>query len=88
MEVYIVVIKDFFKSDGVDYAMPVDLNQNSFVYPSPEKALNQLNNLSYYQKDVDDCTLVLDQPTLRIFSYNREPGRRRVMEIVKKHIID
>lgn len=88
MEVYIVVIKDFFKSDGVDYAMPVDLNQNSFVYSSPTKALNQLNNLAYNQKDVAECTLVLDQPTLRIFSYNREPGRRRVMEIVKKPIID
>ena len=88
MEVYIVVIKDFFKSDGVDYAMPVDLNQNSFVYTSREKALNKLNNLSYNQKDVADCTFVLDEQTLRIFSYNDGAGRRRVMEIVNKTIID
>lgn len=87
MEVYIVVIKDFFKYDNVDYAMPVNLNKNSFVYPSLENALNQLNNLSYEQKAVVDCTLILDKPTLRIFSYNNDPGRYCVMGIIKKTVI-
>ena len=86
MKVYLVAIRDFFVDHNTDYAMAVDLKDDLMLYESFESAEKKFEKLCEAQLDMFDCSVVLLGENAKIFSYNNEYGRRRVIEIVEKNI--
>jgi hypothetical protein len=86
MKVYLVAIRDFFVDHNTDYAMAVDLKDDLMLYESFESAEKKFEKLCEAQLDMFDCSVVLLSENAKIFSYNNEYGRRRVIEIVEKNI--
>ena len=86
MKVYLVAIRDFFVDHNTDYAMAVDLKNDLILYESFESAKKKFEKLCETQLEMFDCSEVLVSENAKIFSYNNEYGRRRVIEIVEKNI--
>ena len=86
MKVYLVAIRDFFVDHNTDYAMAVDLKDDLMLYKSFESAKKKFEKLCEAQLDMFDCSVTLLSENAKIFSYNNEYGRRRVIEIVEKEL--
>ena len=86
MKVYLVAIKDFFVDHNTDYAMAVDLKDDLMLYETFDSAKKKFDKLCKTQLEMFECSEVLLGENAKIFSYNNEYGRRRVIEIVEKNI--
>ena len=86
MKVYLVAIRDFFVDHNTDYAMAMDLKDDLMLYESFDSAKKKFDKLCETQPEMFECSVVLLSENTKIFSYNNEYGRRRVIEIVEKDV--
>lgn len=89
MKVYIVSTQTFFKENGIDYTMPVDLYDDLKLFNDYSRAVNEYNSvINNLRNNFMDHEKEIDIPSedLGTILYNKYETVRYVVKLISKEV--
>lgn len=86
-EIYLVIEQSFFISNGIDYAMPVDVNDDIDTFDNYEKALSYFEDRSEEICRSKNLEMIdLSTTDEKIAMWKRPNGNRHFLKLITKTI--
>lgn len=88
IEIYLVIEQSFFISNGIDYAMPVDANDDINLFDNYAKALSYFEDRSEEICRNENLEMKdLSTSDEKIAMWKRSNGNRRFLKLITKTIL-
>ena len=88
IEIYLVIEQSFFISNGIDYAMPVDANDDINLFDNYAKALSYFENRSEEICRNENLEMKdLSTSDEKIAMWKKSNGNRRFLKLIIKTIL-
>ena len=88
IEIYLVIEQSFFISNGIDYAMPVDANDDINIFDNYAKALSYFEDRSEEICRNENLEMKdLSTSDEKIVMWKRSNGNRRFLKLIAKNIL-
>lgn len=88
IEIYLVIEQSFFISNGIDYAMPVDANDDINLFDNYAKALSYFEDRSEEICRNENIEMKdLSTSDEKIAMWKRSNGNRRFLKLITKTIL-
>lgn len=85
IEIYLVIEQSFFISNGIDYAMPVDANDDINLFDNYAKALSYFENRSEEICRNENLEMKdLSTSDEKIAMWKKSNGNRRFLKLITK----
>ena len=88
IEIYLVIEQSFFISNGIDYAMPVDANDDINLFDNYAKALSYFEDRSAEICRNENLEMKdLSTSDEKIAMWKKSNGNRRFLKLITKTIL-
>lgn len=88
IEIYLVIEQSFFISNGIDYAMPVDANDDINLFDNYAKALSYFEDRSEEICRNENLEMKdLSTSNEKIAMWKKSNGNRRFLKLITKTIL-
>ena len=88
IEIYLVIEQSFFISNGIDYAMPVDANDDINIFDNYAKALSYFEDRSEEICRNENLEMKdLSTSDEKIAMWKKSNGNRRFLKLITKTIL-
>lgn len=88
IEIYLVIEQSFFISNGIDYAMPVDANDDINLFDNYAKALSYFEDRSEEICRNENLEMKdLSTSDEKIAMWKRSNGNRRFLKLITKNML-
>ena len=88
IEIYLVIEQSFFISNGIDYAMPVDTNDDINLFDNYTKALSYFEDRSEEICRNENLEMKdLSTSDEKIAMWKKSNGNRRFLKLITKTIL-
>ena len=88
IEIYLVIQQSFFISNGIDYAMPVDANDDINLFDNYAKALSYFEDRSEEICRNENLEMKdLSTSDEKIAMWKKSNGNRRFLKLITKTIL-
>lgn len=88
IEIYLVIEQSFFISNGIDYAMPVDTNDDINLFDNYAKALSYFEDRSEEICRNENLEMKdLSTSNEKIVMWKKPNGNRRFLKLITKTIL-
>ena len=88
IEIYLVIEQSFFISNGIDYAMPVDANDDINLFDNYAKALSYFEDRSEEICRNENLEMKdLSTSDEKIAMWKKSNGNRRFLKLITKAIL-
>ena len=88
IEIYLVIEQSFFISNGIDYAMPVDTNDDINLFDNYAKALSYFEDRSEEICRNENLEMKdLSTSDEKIAMWKKSNGNRRFLKLITKTIL-
>ena len=88
IEIYLVIEQSFFISNGIDYAMPVDANDDINLFDNYAKALSYFEDRSEEICRNENLEMKdLSTSDEKIAMWKKSNGNRRFLKLITKTIL-
>lgn len=88
IEIYLVIEQSFFISNGIDYAMPVDANDDINIFDNYAKALSYFEDRSEEICRNENLEMKdLSTSDEKIAMWKKSNGNRRFLKLITKAIL-
>lgn len=88
IEIYLIIEQSFFISNGIDYAMPVDANDDINLFDDYAKALSYFEDRSEEICRNENLEMKdLSTSDEKIAMWKRSNGNRRFLKLITKAIL-
>lgn len=88
IEIYLVIEQSFFISNGIDYAMPVDVNDDINLFDNYAKALSYFEDRSEEICRNENLEMKdLSTSDEKIAMWKKSNGNRRFLKLITKTIL-
>lgn len=88
IEIYLVIEQSFFISNGIDYAMPVDANDDINIFDNYAKALSYFEDRSEEICRNENLEMKdLSTSDEKIAMWKKSNGNRRFLKLITKNML-
>ena len=88
IEIYLVIEQSFFISNGIDYAMPVDANDDINIFDNYAKALSYFEDRSEEICRNENLEMKdLSTSDEKIAMWKKSNGNRRFLKLITKTVL-